>query len=364
MKNFFDEVPYGYTFDDLLLVPSYSDMESRNNADISSQLFHDDKKYEIPIISANMNTVTESAMINTICGLGATGALHRFMSSERIVQEFNKIEFKNRKKSGISIGVRNKFYKELLKIKIDSNCIFELVGYVIVDIAHGDHKLCANTVKILNKDFPYLKIIAGNICTPEAALQFIDAGAHCAKAGIGAGAACKTRVVCGCGYPQLSAIKNIYCELLKQNITHFKIISDGGSKTTGDIIKNLAAGADFVMLGGMLAGTKETPGPVLSNGKSDEKKVKLYQGMASTDVQVNFTGNEAEEIASEGVSEFVSYKGSIDKIMKNIKKSLKHGFSYLGCRDIKELHEFGQNPLNWVRQTIAGIHEGRPHVNG
>ena len=168
---------------------------------------------------------------------------------------------------------------------------------------------------------------------------------------------CSTRQVTGFGYPQLSAVREIYEELQKLDNPP-KIIADGGIKYTGDIVKALAAGADFVMLGGMLAGTKETPGNVLTMNR---KKYKLFEGMASIDAQATFFGKQSDEIIPEGEAALVLYKGSARKLMHNICGAVKAGFSYAGCNNIEELRAFGSDPDNWIKVTNSGYLEGTPH---
>lgn len=350
--NFFDQVEKGYTFDDVCLVPEYSNLNSRNEVDISSTLF--DIKYSLPIISANMSSITEEVMINKICEFGGTGALHRYLSPEDVFKKFSHVHHKQF--AGISVGVRDEYFQGL--IKAFDNFKENSPGYIIIDIAHGHHKLCIDMIKKI-KDTTNLGIIAGNICTPEAAYALSDAGADVVKVGVSPGAQCETRKTTGIGYPQLSAIKNI-AEAVKG--TNIKIIADGGCRYTGDIVKALAAGAHFVMLGNMLAGTKETPGKVISLGTNNDK-FKIYEGMASTNAQINFSGGEAEDIAAEGTSSLVSYKGSVDKVLKNISKSIKHGLSYVGCRNLEELHRYGNRKDSWVIQTISGYIEGTSHGN-
>jgi len=350
-----------YTYDDKLLVPGYSDIKSRNeNTNTSCELF-DGMKFEIPIIPANMNMVTEHKMVTSMLSLGGTGILHRFMSPNDVSNQVkciiqNGTSIKG--KFGISVGVDNKFY-DLVFSELEKEDLLSSVGYVAVDVAHGDHILVKRTLQDIKSRFDF-PIIAGNICTPEAAQRLIDWGADCLKGGIGGGSVCTTRIKTGFGYPQLSAVQNIYQYLLMNNLTHIKLIADGGIKQEGDIVKALAAGADFVMVGGMIAGTDKTPGKVLSMGG---EKYKMYEGMASVDSQVTFFNKSSDDIAPEGEATQVKYrgKGSLEKKIKNMIKYIQTGMSYAGCHDLKELKDFGQKPESWVIQTYAGMIEGTPH---
>ena len=148
--------------------------------------------------------------------------------------------------------------------------------------------------------------------------------------------------------------------MVKNNIKDVRLIADGGIKQEGDIVKALAAGADFVMVGGMVAGTDDTPGNVIT---MHGKKYKIYEGLASLDAQINFFNKSSDDVAPEGEATRVEYKGkdSLKKTIKRIKKYIQTGLSYTGCRNLKELKEFGLDDKNWIVQTNAGIIEGTPH---
>ncbi len=171
---------------------------------------------------------------------------------------------------------------------------------------------------------------------------------------------CTTRIKTGFGFPQLSAVQNIYKYLVANDLTNIKLIADGGIKQEGDIVKALVGGADFVMIGGMIAGTDKTPGQVIS---MHGDKYKMYEGMASTNTQVSFFNKSSDDIAPEGESTQVKYlgKGSFEKKVKNIKKYIQTGMSYAGCHDLEEFKKFGLKDKNWIIQTLAGTIEGTPH---
>jgi len=358
MKNF-DCVRKGYTFDDLYLVPKYSEVSSRRDPDISGEISNG-FLFKVPIVSANMGKVTESEMVNEICRLGGTGCIHRFMSDEELIEQIRKVSDEYFGMFGISIGVDTTRTENLLQ-KMGKD-ILNKVGYIVIDIAHGHHFKMKEAIKHI-KNLCNKPIIAGNICTVQAAKNLIDWGADTVKVGLGSGAMCSTRLVAGVGYPQLSAIREI-STFIKENsdYKHAKIISDGGMRYSGDVVKSLAAGAHFVMLGGMLSGAKETPGNVLTlfNGN----KVKIYEGSASINVQASHFKREAEEITAEGVSTFVKYKGGLRHVIKDIIGGIKSGFSYMGCSTLCELHEVGSWEDSWVKITGSGRVEGTPHGAG
>lgn len=171
--------------------------------------------------------------------------------------------------------------------------------------------------------------------------------------------ACTTRRMSGVGYPQLSCIKEI-SETVGDCVS---IIADGGIRNSGDIVKALAAGADFVMLGSLLAGTFETPGQVLTIGTGNtEKKVKLFTGMASYDAQIKHFKKDKKDFAAEGVANFVNYKGSVKNVIYNLERGIRSGFTYCGCQDISEMHEHGKNTSSWVKITNSGYNESIPHT--
>lgn len=350
----FDNIKNGYTYDDLLLVTHYSEIKSRKDPVLYNELIPG-LGFDVPIISANMNKITETSMIKAMCDFGATGALHRFIDPEHVVNMIIECNKDRKRKFGISIGVDRNYYNQII-LKLFNKNLFDNVSFIIIDVAHGHHKLVYSTIKEI-KEKCNIPIIAGNVSTPEAALYLAECGASSIKVGIGPGSMCTTRQVTGFGYPQLSAVRNVV-ESIREEYPDVTIIADGGIKYTGDIVKALAAGADFVMLGGMLAGTKETPGNILSIKKN---KYKLFEGMASIDAQATFFNKHVDDIVPEGEASLVNYKGSVDRIMSNIRGSIKAGFSYAGCKNIKEIKFFGDNPNNWVKITGSGYTEGTPH---
>jgi len=171
---------------------------------------------------------------------------------------------------------------------------------------------------------------------------------------------CKTRTATGIGCPQLTAIQDVHNALVEVGKREeINIIADGGFKEDGDFVKALAAGADFCMSGSVFAGTHETPGNIIS--VADGSMVKIYEGMASVNAQVNQFGKEAEDVISEGVTTFVPYKGRVSRILKRVQGHIQSGMSYCGVDSIKELQEYGSNPDNWIKVTTHGYVEGTPH---
>lgn len=232
---------------------------------------------------------------------------------------------------------------------------------VVIDTAHGHSRGVIETVKTLKKRFKDLEIIAGNIATGEAAVALAQAGADAVKVGIGPGSICTTRIIAGIGVPQLSAILNVrdYLRKAKKQTT---IISDGGIKSSGDIVKALAAGADVVMMGNMFAGVEESPGRI---ELTSDGTYKVYRGMGSIEAmehgskdrygQASIT--DKKKFVPEGVSGRVPYKGPASRIIYQLAGGLRSGMGYVGARTIAEL----QRKARFVTITSASLHESHPH---
>jgi IMP dehydrogenase len=326
-------------FDDVLLVPKYSEISSRSEVDISNSLDALDKlKFKLPIISSPMDTVTESEMATAMTNVGGLGIIHRYNSIEEQVELSKRVQGV----SAAAIGVTGDYQErvsELYKAGVSVFCL---------DVAHGHHILVKNALKYLKNNYSGVHFMAGNVATLEGFEALANWGADSIRVGIGGGSICSTRLVSGHGIPTLQSVLD--CVKTSHDV---KIIADGGIKTSGDIVKAIAAGADFVMLGSMLAGTQETPGEVLSN--TNGKKYKIYRGMASASAQKNWRGKSS---TPEGVSTTIPYKGSVDIILENIAGGIRSGLSYSGCRSIKEF----QALAGFVKQTSAGQVESNTHI--
>ena len=233
------------------------------------------------------------------------------------------------------------------------------VDAVVIDTAHGHTKSVLKIIKEVKKSFPDLDVVAGNVATADAAKFLAKAGVDGVKVGIGPGSICTTRIVAGVGYPQLSAINNVYNALKGSNIT---IVADGGVKHTGDITKAIAAGADCVMLGSMLAGTLESPGETIIY---EGRKFKTYRGMGSVEAMEKGSKEryfqssikDKNKLVPEGIVGRVPYKGSLVESMFQFTGGLKSGMGYCGASSIKDLKE----KSNFVQITRAGLDESHPH---
>ena len=326
------------TFDDVLLVPSYNHHESRRVVDTTSVDRLGKLSLSLPVISSNMDTITESTMANFMSSKGGMGALHRFMAIEDNIKDFKKCMGK----VFVSIGCTDAELQRAEALR-DAGA-----DYFCVDVAHAHAKYVGKTLKNLRKLLADRCIMAGNVATYAGADYLASCGADIIKAGIGGGSVCSTRIKTGFGVPMLTCIQD--CSRSDRSI-----VADGGIKTSGDIVKALAFGADFVMIGGMLAGTSPTPGEFIE--KDDGSKVKRYRGMASQEAQEAFMGQMHEWKTAEGVATEVAYKDNPDAIIADIVGGLRSGLTYAGADTISELHR----KLNYVVVTQAGRIESLPH---
>jgi IMP dehydrogenase len=330
------------SFDDVLLTPQYSDIESRSQVTISSEM--DDKIcLDLPIISSPMDTVTEDMMATIMYRAGGMGIIHRYNEIEtqaRMVYESYQFGTKN---LGAAVGMTGDFLKRAMAV-VDLGA-----NVLCVDVAHGHHTMMEACLKTLKDKFgEVVHIMAGNVATLEGFNALAEWGADSIRVGIGGGSICSTRLVSGHGIPTFQSVYD--CAKTEYDV---KIIADGGIKTSGDIVKALAAGADSVLVGSMLAGTDETPGEVFTTSR--EKKYKVYRGMASRDAQETWRGKSS---TPEGVSTTVSYKGSVRDILSDLAGGIKSGFSYSGAKNLTEL----QSKAKFIKQTNAGQLESSTHI--
>ena len=330
----------GLTFDDVLLMPSRSDVRSRRDPNLKTKLTKN-IEIDIPLMSANMDTVTEAPMAIAMAAEGGFGPIHRFMSIEMQVQEIQKVRDAGVKTIGASVGVGDDARSRAEAL------VGAGVNVVVVDIAHGHSVQMLETIKWLKDRFSGLQVIGGNVAMPEAALELAEVGADAIKVGIGPGSMCTTRIITGCGVPQLTAIA--MCAQALEG-TGVPVIGDGGLRTSGDIVKALAAGASTVMLGSMLSGVLETPGEIQGGRKQ-------YRGMASKSAQVSWRGGVPEGMAAEGESRFVSIKGHLRDAVLEITGGIRSGMSYLNATNVSDIRERAR----FMEMTAAGTQESGAH---
>jgi IMP dehydrogenase len=231
---------------------------------------------------------------------------------------------------------------------------------IVIDTAHGHSRLVLETVSAAKERYPRLPIIAGNVATAEGTRDLIRAGADAVKVGLGAGSICTTRIISGAGVPQITAITECAAEAHNQNVP---IIADGGIKYSGDIVKALAAGADSVMLGSLLAGLEESPGEIILY---EGKRYKVYRGMGSLGAMHGFGADrygsgsgkgERKKLVPEGIEGQVAYKGRLDDVIYQMMGGLRSGMGYVGAANLAELRQKAQ----FIRITNAGLIESHPH---
>ncbi|MBI4055686.1 MAG: IMP dehydrogenase [Elusimicrobia bacterium] len=363
----------GITFDDVLLVPQHSSIASRKEVNPQGK-FSRNIPLKIPIVSANMDTVTEDLMAIALARFGGLGVLHRFLS----IPDQVDLVLKVKRAESISNGLTTRFpnatqdhqgrllvaaaigavgdYMERAKalVQAGADCL-------VVDVAHGHADAILQAVEKLKQEVK-VDIVAGNVATQEGARDLIGAGADGIRVGVGPGSICTTRIVTGSGVPQLTALLD--CAHAARE-TDVPLIADGGIRNSGHLTKALAAGASCVMLGSLLAGTEESPGLTTIRGQT---KYKVYRGMASLAATVSRKQREKgvetlewedlRAIVPEGVEATIPYKGPVTETLEQLAGGLRSGMSYCGARNLEELWKKAQ----FIRITEASWKESQPHA--
>lgn len=340
------QISYSYSYDDVFLEPQYSEINSRSSIDTSSQLgdFH----LRTPIMSANMDTITGSAMAIAMFNAGGVGSLHRFMPVNENIEEYNLVRVGGAD-CFVSVGV-NDHSRERFDALYASGA-----RHFVIDIAHGHSIMMKKMLQWIKLNYSGTFVMAGNVATPQAIKDLNEWGADSVKVGISNGSCCSTNIVTGHGVPQFSAVLN--CAHIADQLG-IHIVADGGIKTSGDIVKAFVAGCDLVMIGSLLSGTNETPGKFIETASG---KVKEYRGMASSAAMLNRpTQNNTYTPTAEGVRTLVSAKGSAIDIVNDLTKGLKSGMSYCNAFNIGEISV----KAKWGIRTMSGLHDGKPHILG
>jgi len=397
------------TYDDVNIIPKYSELKSREDVKLNTR-FTKNTELTIPIVASPMDTVTEVDMAKEMLEWGGVGVIHRFMSiekqsqmmksvwkvwdsyfnigknmggddSERTIEKEwdewwksvkhwnhppTKSDWKDLKERFYwadslikseeqwkklprcaAIGVTGD-YKERAQELVKNGC-----NVLLIDVAHGHHVLVKNVIEELRNEFGEdVEIIGGSIATKEAAKELCEWGVDGLRVGIGNGSLCETRIRTGVGIPQFSALLDICSITDDYNVP---VIADGGIRYVGDICKGLGCGADSVMLGSLLAGTKETPGDITKVGEwPNERLYKKYRGSASIDSK----GDRGESRNIEGNSKIIPYKGKVKRIISDIRDGISSSCSYVGARDLLDF----QSKCEFVQVTQAGVVEAKPHL--
>lgn len=370
------------TFDDVQILPGYSEVESRNKVTTEARLTRN-FRVNVPLVAAPMDTVCGYEMTVAMSYLGAAGALHRFMSVES--QEIALFKLYGKQKDWIEFGEIFSGPDDVLTgyslseeqlvarvkeatMKIPRIATIGATGdfqkraerslgcganILLIDVAHGDHIHVKRAMEWLNKlsnrtDFD---VIAGNVATLDGASRLESWGADAIRVGIGGGSMCETRVRTGVGVPQLQVIMDI----ANAGIVRVPVISDGGIRYPGDVAKALAAGADTVMIGSLFAGADEAPGEVFVAGQwPNTKTMKMFRGSASATAKMAVNGNSNHV---EGASRMIESKGPVANIVRDIMDGVKSSMSYVGAHTLDEFRAKAQ----FIRITGAGLTEAHPH---
>lgn len=315
-------------FDDVLIRPKRSEAPSRS-AIVLERSYHflssGGTWQGIPLVASNMDTVGTLTMARAL-GSEMMTCLHKYYNEEELVDFFNKDD--SNSGTFFTLGIRDEEFDKLRKVKEKSP-----VRFVCVDVANGYTMYFVDRVKRLREAFPDVTIMAGNVATPEMVQELLISGAaDIVKIGIGSGSVCTTRLKTGVGYPQLSAI--IECADAAHGLRGH-VCADGGCRTPGDVVKAFAAGADFVMLGGMLAGHDECEGEWVKEGK---KIVGMrFYGMSSKRAIDKYAGGLKDYRASEGKEVVVPYRGSVKDTVQQITGGLRSACAYVGASRLKDL---------------------------
>lgn len=351
------------TFDDVLLVPQYSEI-TPDMADVSTKLTNT-FKMNVPFLSAAMDTVSEHKLVTALALAGGLGVIHKNMSiadQAKEVEMIKNYEFDNEKNKrvlidkkgrlcvGAAIGVTADMMDRVHAL-MDAG-----VDVFVLDSAHGDSKNIINAIKNLRLEYPSMELIAGNVATYEGALDLMKAGASAVKVGMGPGSICTTRIIAGIGVPQLQAVMDCARASKEMNVP---IIADGGIKYSGDVVKALAAGANTVMLGGLFATCEEAPGDIY---ESNGKKYRTYRGMGSIEAMAKGstdryfqTGH--KKFVAEGVQGIVEVKTTVEELVFQLIGGLKAGMGYCGSKDIPTLQGKG----TFIKITNNALLESHPH---
>lgn len=340
----------GLTWDDVCLVPQYNNVPSRTEPDLSSWITKD-VEMGIPLIPANMDTVIGPELAEIILTNGGIPIFHRFATTKEQkdwIRRFDGRIF-------FSCGIK------------EDSSLFELLDQkplgVCIDVAHGHSERMHDIIEVIKKQYPHIQVIAGNVCTPMAYQDLVNAGADAVKVGIGPGAACTTRVVTGFGVPQFTAVKQCADVAKKLRVP---IIADGGIRGSRDVVLALAAGASSVMIGKLFALTEESAaekkrqvedGYFCDVGRGT--LVCKYRGQASADFQNEFYGGLKEKTVAEGTDFWAPVSGTAQALIDEILGGLRSGLTYGGARSIKEL----QRKAEFMQVSPAYGTESNPRRN-
>lgn len=331
------------SFDDVLLRPLYSDIVTRGDVDLSV-ILDSLITMRMPVFAAPMDTIMSPEMAVAVSKAGGIGIFHRYCTAKQQAAMVKEVTDQHDSTVFAAVGVTDDYLDRVFSLVTSG------VAGICIDVAHGHNSNVINAVKEIRSSFgSHLHIMAGNVATADGFMALDEAGANSIRVGIGGGSICSTRIQTGHGIPTFQSV--LECSQAGGNAI---LIADGGIKNSGDMVKALAAGADAVMVGRMLAGTHESPGEVIHDPPNAPRKV--YRGMASVEAQTAWRGRSS---SNEGVSRTVPLTGSAKDVLREIDRGIRSGLSYSGARNILEL----QSKAKFIIQTAAGMRESSTHID-
>ena len=344
------EIRTGLTFDDVLIVPRRSSVRSRQDVSVSTWLSRG-VELGLPVVAANMDTVCEHEMAIAMARLGGIGILHRFMPIDAQAEQVERV-----KQAGADLLVGAAVGTDRDMVERAKALVAAGADALVLDIAHGHSDHAIDGVRRLKDHFADTDVIAGNVATAAGAADLAEVGADAVKVGVGPGGVCTTRTVAGVGVPQLTAIADA-------SQVGVPVIADGGIRNSGDIAKALAAGASTVMVGSMLAGTKESPGEVEQGAKGLQKRIRGMASFEAVKARADRSGEDLDEEylsyrAPEGVEGTVPYKGEVSKLVWQMMAGLRSAMSYTDARTLPEFWQLAE----FVAVTPQGSIESLPHA--
>ena len=342
------------TYDDVNIVPKYSELESRGDIGLTTR-FTKNTELKIPIVSSPMDTVTEYDMAYEMKERGGVGVVHRFMTIEEQAEIMEKLCYlpgakhiliKDNLPRCAAVGVTEDYLERAREL------VWKGCNVILIDVAHGHHKLVGEAIEEIKKDISNIEVVAGSIATGDGAKFLCEKGADAIRVGVGNGSLCETRIRTGVGLPQVSALLDCVTVADSYDVP---IIADGGIRNVGDVCKGLGCGADTIMVGSLLSGTKESPGSIEKKGQwPNEQLFKKYRGSASLDSK----SDRGEEKNVEGNHKVIPYKGKASRILHDIRDGINSACSYVGASNISEYH----SKVELIEVTRAGNIEGKPYL--
>ena len=338
-------MPYetGLSYDDVLLVPQRSPVDSRSEVDLSTELA-DGLELQLPITTAAMDTVTEAEMARAVAEAGGLGVIHRFLPIDEQAAMVEAVSADGHPVAA-AVGIAES-HVERAQALVEAGA-----SMVVVDVAHGHMERTLEATADLAEAIPETPLCAGNVVTREAVFDLADAGADCVKVGVGPGSHCTTREVTGFGMPQFTAVERCAAAAEEAGVT---TIADGGIRSSGDAVKALLAGADAVMMGGFFAGCAEAPGETV---ELDGEKHKRSRGMSTAAAAEDRDDKEGNVDADEGVEAVTEFVGPVAPRIQEFVAGIRSGFSYAGAHDLTTAQENAEfMEVNATTQGRNGAH--------